>query len=57
MSDEVKRQGRRWRLKRSLVAGLPTKIPSKRGYAYLEITLMNFEYWSAVNYFAIIIGH
>ena len=27
------------------------------GCAYLEMTLMNFDYWGAVNFFAIIIGH
>jgi hypothetical protein len=36
--------------------GPPTETPPKRGRAYLEMTLMNFDYWGAVNYFAIIIG-
>jgi hypothetical protein len=35
---------------------LPNKTPLKRG-AYLEMTLMNFDDWGAVNFFAIIIGH
>jgi hypothetical protein len=40
--------------------GLPNKTPPKRaeaGCAYLEMKLMNFDYWGAVNFFAIIIGH
>jgi hypothetical protein len=34
---------------------LPTK--PRLGCAYLEMTLMNFDYWGAMNFFAIIIGH
>lgn len=34
--------------------GLPNKTPPKRG---VEMTLMNFDYWDAVNFFTIIIGH
>jgi len=33
-----------------------TKL-AEAGCAYLEMTLMNFDYWGAVNFFAIIIGH
>lgn len=35
---------------------LPNK-PRRSGCAYLEMTLMNFDYWGAVNFFAIIIGY
>jgi len=31
--------------------------PAEAGCAYLEMTLMNFDYGGAVNFFAIIIGH
>jgi hypothetical protein len=31
--------------------------PRRSAVFYLEMTLMNFDYWSAVNFLAIIIGH
>jgi hypothetical protein len=36
---------------------LPNKNPAEAGCAYLEMPLMNFDYWGAVNFFAIIIGY
>jgi hypothetical protein len=58
-SDEVERC-RRWRLKIPLSRRIGNQNSVEAGYArcaYLEITLMNFDYRGAVNFLAIIIGH
>jgi hypothetical protein len=56
VSDKAEGQGRRWRLKRPLVVKDCQTKPRRSG-VYPEMTLMNFDYWGAVNFFAIIIGH
>jgi hypothetical protein len=51
------RKGRRWRRKRRLFVKTAKQNPAEAGCAYLEMTLMNFDYGGTVNFFAIIIGN
>jgi hypothetical protein len=54
--DKAEGQRRRWRLKSPLVVKDCQTSPAEAGCACLGM-LMNFDYWGAVNFFAIIIGH
>jgi hypothetical protein len=37
--------------------GPAKQTPAEAGCVHLETTLMNSDYWGAVNFFAVIIGH